>query len=400
MAILLNRKYGSRLECLYYILKSMYSKYGTNTKFKLKNFKFDEEDKYNVYNYCHLLVNVVGKDCCPFLNNPLNKSKCYATQSIISDTTKSKAVSDIAGSLEALGFIKRINNEYIITKNGENWVYSSFDSKEWLEIARQGVLSYGVVNGFLSIINDTKKTFNTKGLYLGYPHTEEKVHYEYDGKKYIVNLSTDSQTDSNTRTMSRILGWLISTGIIEPENDTNDKNELPQIYYRQLINRDRLNIRKFTKTKVYYDYVKNKNYIGNPLSYRRLHKDVRALRENGEEVLRNATMEYNQMILNRRFIIVYILNEYSKRNIGLNYSNFIKVLSAYSNYFFYDEKKIVNIMRTEMSIAPLAGIPFSICGEMIYPLSTINEKVLCEEVSKDLIKLCVEVINELGDFKL
>ena len=108
MALLLNRKYGSRLECLYYILKAQYAKYGTASAFDLSNFKYDPDDLDNVHAYCELLQDVLGMPCCPYLKNPLDLSKCYATQSVDSDTTKSKAVSDIGGSLEALGFITRI----------------------------------------------------------------------------------------------------------------------------------------------------------------------------------------------------------------------------------------------------------------------------------------------------
>ena len=36
MALLLNRKYGSRLECLYYILTSCYKKYGVTKNLILK----------------------------------------------------------------------------------------------------------------------------------------------------------------------------------------------------------------------------------------------------------------------------------------------------------------------------------------------------------------------------
>ena len=109
MSLILNRKYGSRLECLYYILKSAYYKFNTNKSFSLSDLKFDNTDIYNVHQYCQLLIDVLDRKCCPFLNNPLNNSKCYATQSKISDSTKSKAVSDIGGSLEALGFNSNIS---------------------------------------------------------------------------------------------------------------------------------------------------------------------------------------------------------------------------------------------------------------------------------------------------
>lgn len=119
MALLLNRKYGSRLECLYYILTSCYNKFGTSNTFALKNLKYDDNDDKNVHKYCQQLQNILGRQCCPYLKNQLALSKCYATQSVDSDTTKSKAVSDIGGSLEALGFITRIGKgKYKVSAEG------------------------------------------------------------------------------------------------------------------------------------------------------------------------------------------------------------------------------------------------------------------------------------------
>lgn len=211
MALLLNRKYGSRLECLYYILKSVYAKFGTDHEFALKDFKYDEDDDNNVHNYCQLLCTVVGRKCCPFLVNQLNSSKCYATQSVDSDSTKSKAVSDVGGSVEALGFIYRSSrNKYKITKDGEKWVKTDFESEEWEELARQGVLSYGVAVGFLSKIQELPDVFTYQGLNLSYPNTTEMVEYKDDnGNVITINLSTNSQRDSNTRTMSRLIAWCV-----------------------------------------------------------------------------------------------------------------------------------------------------------------------------------------------
>ena len=51
MSMLLNRKYGSRLECLYYILNSCYKKFGTTKYFSLNDLKFDENDINNMNNH-------------------------------------------------------------------------------------------------------------------------------------------------------------------------------------------------------------------------------------------------------------------------------------------------------------------------------------------------------------
>ena len=178
MAILLNRKYGSRLECLYYILQSCYQKFGTTKLFELNNIKYDEDDEYNSHHFCNLTTNVLGISCCPFLTNPLDTSKCYATQSLESDSTKSKAVSDIGGSLEALGFIKRVgSNSYQVTESGKNWAKSDFSSREWEDLARKGVLSYGLIIGFISALQYQPRVFSLSDIYLGYPRTDETINF-------------------------------------------------------------------------------------------------------------------------------------------------------------------------------------------------------------------------------
>ncbi|HJB78678.1 MAG TPA: hypothetical protein H9767_04230, partial [Candidatus Nosocomiicoccus stercorigallinarum] len=94
MAVIVNRKYGSRLECLHTILKQI----ELNSKsynFTFNDLKYDSEKKYTVMDCCPLLKENLGRRYCPYLENPLDDSKCYATQSINSDTTKSKAISDV-----------------------------------------------------------------------------------------------------------------------------------------------------------------------------------------------------------------------------------------------------------------------------------------------------------------
>ena len=396
MAILLNRKYGSRLECLYYILKSCYSKFGTQNSFSLNDLKYDNEDENNVHKFCNLLINCIGIKCCPFLVNPLNSSKCYATQSKESDSTKSKAVSDIGGSLAALGFITRCGNKYTINKIGEEWIKQDFESKKWVEIALQAVLSYGPIVGLLAKLIEKDDKFSCSGLYLSYPRTIEKVMYEDESNNLReINISTDSQKDSNTRTMSRLLAWCVTVGLLEPETTKLQESDLPHIKFRGFINKGELTVRTFYKTDVCKNFFNKKKYVANPLSYDRLHKNVASLRENGGEELRLMTMKYNGNILSRRFVFVYVLNYFSRKNMKVSFELLVNEMIKYSKYFFIDVENAYEIMSTESEIADIAGIPFVVEDNMMIPLTIINEDVLKENAPVEIVSIANEIIKNM-----
>lgn len=400
MALLLNRKYGSRLECLYYILQSRYEKFGMNTPFSLRDFKFSEADEKNVHNYCKLLEPCVGINCCKFLNNPLDSSKCYATQSITGDSTKSKAVSDVGGSLEALGFIVRIGKgEYKISELGKCWAQTEFVSAAWTDIAREAVLSYGPLVGFLSKLRDLNDEFSYSGIYLGYPKTEEKVEYiGDDGIARIINLSTDSRRDSNTRTVSKIIGWCVTTGLLIPKttDGVNSSETLPQLKYRDFINKEELTVRTFKKSEITKKLFDNKFTVNNPLSFSRLHKNVGSMRENGEKDLRKATMRNNPKILNRRYVFVKVLNHCSINNIALNFERLIETMKIYEDCFCSPGNNIRDIMASEAEIADIVGIPFIDNDDgFLVPLTELNEQVLDEGVTTKARELARLIIKDM-----
>lgn len=398
MALLLNRKYGSRLECLYYILTSCYNKFGTSTAFALKDLKYDEDDEKNVHQYCKQLKNILGRQCCPYLNNPLNLSKCYATQSVDSDSTKSKAVSDIGGSLEALGFITRIDKrKYKVSAEGEKWVKSAFNFSKWEDIARKGVLSYGVIIGFLNKIAGLPDDFTYQGLYLSYPHTTETVLYTApNGTTSYINISTDSQKDSNTRTMSRLIGWCVSVGLLEPKGIAGTASTLSHIKYRDFLNEEELTVRNFKKTALCKSLFDHKLEVANPLSYQRLHKNAESMRENGGEDLRNATLQNKPKILDRRYVFVSALNHYSRKNQPLDFEKLVRVMENHFDSFFAAGNDAGAIMASECEIGDIAGIPFAIENEtMFVAKTTINEEILNEDAPAASIQLAKKIIEEM-----
>jgi len=384
MAILLNRKYSSRIECLYYILKTTLNNFGKDG-FLISDIRYDSNAEDNILNHCELLEENLGIKYCPFLDNPLNDSKCYATQSLDYDTTKAKAASSVVRAWEALGFTKLLDGKFIITPIGEEFTELDFNQKEWFEIVRRSVLSYGPVIGYLWDAFKKGENFNSSRLYVSYPITDDPI-----------ELSTFSTKDSNTRTVSLLTSWCIQAGLIEPENNRNENESLPHIFYRDYINAKRLTIRKFILTSFAKEYLEGDPYIENPLSYNNLNKNVGSLRERNSESIRNTTQQYNSIILNRRFAIIYILNNNDKE---ISFDDLISLFNKYYEDFFLPNSKVEEILQSELAICLLTGLllKYKEVNNKLYiqRCSKVNNEALMFEAPSEIIELAEKMVKEL-----
>ena len=384
MAILLNRKYSSRIECLYYILKTTLKNFG-NESFLISDIRYDDTSVDNILNNCELLEESLGIKYCPFLDNPLNDSKCYATQSLSYDTTKAKAASSVVRAWEALGFVESVDEKFTITEKGKKLANTEFKTKKWFEIIRESVLSYGPVVGYLWNALESGDDFNSSKLYVSYPMTNDPI-----------ELSTFSTKDSNTRTVSLLTSWCLQAGLIEPIKKENKNNELPHLFYRDIVNGKRLTIRKFKVTSYVKDYFLKQPYIENPLSYANLNKNVGSLRERNSEDIRNITQQYNSIILNRRFAIVYILNNI--KNV-ITFKELTLLFKKYYDNFFLPNSNIEDILQSEMSICQLSGLllSYKVENENLYidRCSSINNEVISFEAPSEIIELVVKMVEEL-----
>lgn len=383
MAILINRKYSSRIECLFYILQTTYQNFG-NKKFIISDVKYNPHADSNVFDYCKLLKSYLGRDFCPFLENPLNTSKCYATQSTESDSTKSKAASATVRAFEALGLVRAVDNKFQITDSGIKLCSLTFESLEWFELVQNAVLSYGPMNAFLLKAFEKGPEFNSSSLYISYPITDDPI-----------DLSIGSTKDSNTRTVSMLVSWALTAGLIEPTNLRNTNNVLPQLFYRELINHKSLRVRRFALTQAALTHISCGKLVENPLSYNALNKNVGSLRERNSEEIRELTLRYNHIVLNRRFALIYLLNNAYNSSTEVSLQSIHNVLLKYSNEFFLPNSNTLDIIQTEINICPLAGLMINVSPSSIKVLNPINLDILSAEAPADIIKICKEMIVKL-----
>lgn len=352
MAFLINRTAAARIECLHALAQLILKKFGTyRMPFNLKDVKFNR-NAINIHQYCTLLNedDLVGK-YCRFKENPLDDAGCSITNGVLSDTTKSKEVSNTINAMHALGFVERVERKVRITSFGIRFAKAKYGTADMQAIIKKAVLNYGPVVGVMYGLSNYNPgdTFNVSEINVGYPSPTEFV--KYNGS--IVELSAGSTQDSNTRTKSCILAWLIQGGYIRPVRFTPSNSPYPHIAYRDYINSEH-------RTEQMYEIVEfpNAEITDRPLNYDNLTKMNFCLRENGQSVIREATMYFEAKIKNRRFAILFLLNLAFQNKTTISLSDIIDVLKEDKDKFVVSEEDLEETISTEIEIAFMAGIPF------------------------------------------
>lgn len=393
MAYLLNRNPAARFECLHALSKLIFDKFGTNNTFSMKDVKYDRSDDVNIHSYCTLLVNsILGTRHCPYKQNPLDEAGCSLTNGVIEDTTKSKEVSNTINALHALDFVERDNSSITLTSSGVLFSKATFGTKEMQEIIKKAVLNYGPVIGVLKQIYDLSKPnniFNSNDIKVGYPNTLEVI--SYNG--YNVTLSSGSQKDSNTRTRSFILAWLTTAGFIRPlELEKLEENEFAHYKFRDYLNQSHRGERTYALIeKPCFIESENKFITNKPLDFKNLTKLTAALRENNQNTVREATLKYEPIINNRRFAILYFLNEAYLRNRLLKLEDLLSFFRSNYETFIITDDDLLSVIASELQIAYMAGIPYDIINEAgaiyIKPITGINLIEMSKGAPLELINI-------------
>lgn len=388
MAYLLNRNPAARIECLHALVKFIYSKFGSYTEFSLRSVKFKREEQ-NIHEFCSLLVDSpLDTKYCPYKQNPLDDAGCALTNGVNEDSTKSKEVSNTINALHALGFVNRNDRKVKITPFGIKFSNSEYGSKEMQDIIKQAVLNYGPIVGVLKQIidiADSKGYFNSANIQVGYPNTKEIVSYNHCN----VTLSSGSQKDSNTRTRSCLLAWLTTAGFIKPKDlESIPKEKYPHSFYKDFLNQSHRGDRLYQliEKPVFDNFITQR-----PLDYSNLTKLTAALRENNQDVVREATLKYEPKINNRRFALLYILNKAFQKGTTVLFDNILTFFHLHYDSFVITDDNLSSVVQNELEIANMAGIPFDTINNdgqiFIKPLTGINIDELSIGAPKEIINI-------------
>lgn len=353
MAFLINRTAAARIECLHALAKLIVAKFGYyGEQFNLKDVKFDR-DSVNIHSYCTLLrKDEIAGSYCRFKENPLDDAGCSITNGVLSDSTKSKEVSNTINAMHALGFVERVGRKVRITPLGKKFASTKYDTEEMHLIIKKAVQNYGPIVGVLSWLEKEYKVgdrFNINDIKVGYPEPEEYVNH--NGERVL--LSAGSTQDTNTRTKSCIVAWLTTAGFIKPANIKPADASCPQMAYRDYINKEH-------RMEHIYEIIEFPTIekTEHPLNYDNLTKMNFCLRENGMMTVREATRYYEGIIKNRRFAILYLLNKAYEHRTTIAVDEIIQLMRDHPNLFVVSDDDIEETIKAEIEIAFMAGIPY------------------------------------------
>lgn len=392
MTFVVNRAPPGRIKCLHILMKFANAKFDEKDEFNIVDLMYDNSE-VNIHRYCDLLTKnaSLGFNYCPYLLNPLSGAGCNITNSISFDSTKRKEVSNTINSLDALGFLNRINNKLRITRLGKTFASTKFESPKMHAILSEAVLNYGMNIGVLAqIMQLGKSVFNTSDISVGYPTTNESI--IVDGIR--IKISTGSQKDSNVRSKSTILAWLTACGFIIPNSLLVPIKNLQLIHMLTLpyIMSKNRSLREYKVVNLPTYIFHNEFKVKKPLEYKNFTKNTGALRENGQKASREATLKFENVIRNRRLALVYLLNIAYMKKKSINITKLINFLKVKPELFVINKEDFFKVMEIETSFAYVCGIPFNIKkGNSLRPLVSVNNKILCKDAP-------VEVIDYLNKF--
>jgi hypothetical protein len=375
VTLLVNRNAASRIECLHALVKHIDADPRLTNGFQSTSDVKVQAAGHQITQVCSLLIvdKALGRSYCPYKENPLSKEVCQLTNSADKDSTKSKESSNSVNSLEALGFLTRSSAALMeLTDSGRRLSSAMVGSKEFTQLVRTGVLNYGPAFGLLfQLVNNERLLETPSRAFIGYPQTKERV--QVAGRPIL--LPVGSQQDSNNRTRTTLLRWLVAAGCLVPLG-TKETGKEPAVEFRSFLNSPRRVVAKFGLTAVGRTAVESCPKVLAPLDYVNTLKRL-SLRELGQKEQRKALLRCADIVRNRRTAIALMMSNAAERGTSVSIDEILEAFKSNLDLFGIQGKVDRSVVESEVSVAFSVGVPFSRAknGEMS-PRATIDKFVL------------------------
>lgn len=392
MIYLVNRNAASRVECLHALVKHIARDPRLSGGFRTSQEIKVQDSGPRITECCSLLVidHALNLKYCPYKQNALDLGVCHLTNSVMDDSTKSKESSNSLNSLVALGLLERDGNDrLVLTSAGIAFAGASVGDDVFTSVLYEGVTNYGPAVGLLAqLVNNPKLLTNSANAIVGYPNSAQRV--IVDGR--VFELPVGSKKDSNTRTRSVLLKWLVASGCLEPVAEVPGQGG-PASKYRDYLNAKDRPVGAFRLTSSAQKlFSVGKPHVERPLDFLNSLKGL-SLRERRQKVARDAALKYAGIVRNRRALIALLFDKASRNTTGITSQYVLDVMRSNPESFFVENDQSLRVVESEVEYAFAVGTPFvrDSDGRMI-PLTTINTSRLLSTADTDsleLLKACL-----------
>lgn len=398
MSALINRVPVGRIISLHTELRYLYWK-SKEEPFTLQQMKLDPSLSKTQLDFFPLSINnskygrYNGK-YDPYLDNPLDRAGFHLTQSTERDSQKSKAASVCFDALEGLGWIERLDDGHgKITDLGHKIVQLEYIDRRFLPLAKNSVLNYGPVIGFLfeALNKSNNGIFRRSDIVIGYVNTGETLRVNSRS----VPLSFGSQDDSITRTRSVLVAWAMTVGLIWPVDEETPTD--PTVWHVEALRLIRKKTWPWSKFNILIppDFFTNQVIsVSHPLGYQWMTKSTKALRERGQAIIRAATLKMEEKVKNRRFVIVYSIALAASHSRGVDFDLLIEETKKYPNLFVVDSNSFSRVMELELKTATISGAIFSKNKEILTPLTNCDLEHISIGVPKKTLAAVEDVASK------
>jgi hypothetical protein len=328
-----------------------------------------------------------------YLQNPASLAGCGLVNSLTHDPQKSKLASDVFNALDGMGFITRSENEAFITPLGSRFASTTRESFEWTSAASEGVNNYGPFAGLLEQVSifGIDEIWARDSLSLGFVSTGETV--LHNGQH--ITLSTGSQADTITRTRSAVITWGVATGFFEPTSGNAavlNETHPAQLRFHDYLMAKRWG-REFRNTSKIFE--SRQGIVERPLSYNQLVKSTKSLRENGQSLQREASLHWEDVVKNRRYVLAHLLSGSASTEEAISVTELVGAFAKHSPLVISHDDLGTTLVR-ELQNGFVIGTPFKVLDEdRIIGSRSVNLEVLGRGAPNEIKDIALTLANQL-----
>jgi hypothetical protein len=140
----------------------------------------------------------------------------------------------------------------------------------------------------------------------------------------------------------------------------------------------------------------NRFSIDRTLTYKSMTKSTKALREKGQDKIRNATLQIESKLKNRRFGLIYILALCARDNQKVSFQDIVSSFLDFPELFVINKNNFSNVVRMELEqMSITSGVVFTEKHGILSPMTSCDIDYLKSDAPQELINILDKIYKKI-----